>query len=612
MGEELTASKDGIADADGLTGATFAWRWLSNDGVTETEIGGATQATYTPVAADVGKTLRVQVTFTDDGETEETLVSEGTAAVAATVPRAPVNLSVAAPEGREGELAVSWTAPESDGGAVVTGYRVQWKSGTEDYDGSASSTRQAETDAAMLSHTIAGLDNGIEHTVRVLAVNGAGDGAAAEAAATPRDRVAPTLSDATVDGASLTLTFGEALDESSVPAAGAFSVTVEGVARTVDGILIAGSTVTLTLASAVAHGETATVRYTVPSGSDASPLRDAAGNAAAAFSGEPVTSETPAAEASVPGMPRNLEVTVSAQYPEKLLVSWAVPSSDGGSLITGYKIQYKLSEGATFDHEVAVSSSLTGLPTGLPRSVAQVANGSGREHTVRVVATNAVGDGPPSAEDTATPLTPVGHLRAFIEKDIVGTYGAANPWVRKAWEYMSGPGFRLSVANPTIPGGLGQLTANGMVTSSCSQGSGYLMSCRTTGMVIHPDASTSARVIVHEMAHVYTNNNGLAANPAPLGVAHVYLDRLRLAAPGNAWCRSNELAADLLTISVLPDVRTTYWHSCNRDNAARQQAAMAVVRRALRGRMPAWFGTTYGSSDPGSRTVLVTRQGHAQ
>ena len=56
-----------------------------------------------------------------------------------------------------------------------------------------------------------------------------------------------------------TLTFGEALDEDSAPAASAFTVTVAENARTVDAVSVSGSAVTLTLASAVASGETVTV-----------------------------------------------------------------------------------------------------------------------------------------------------------------------------------------------------------------------------------------------------------------------------------------------------------------------------------------------------------------
>ena len=147
--------------------------------------------------------------------------------------------------------------------------------------------------------------------------------------------------------------------------------------------------------------------------------------------------EAPGVEANLPGAPRNLEVTVSRQEAEKLFVSWQAPASDGGSPITGYKIQYKLSDEETFDHEVAVSLDLSALP----HKVTQVNNGSGREHTVRVVATNTAGDGPPSEEITATPLTLTGHLRAFIKKDIVERYGAAHPWLRKTWGAYESAGF---------------------------------------------------------------------------------------------------------------------------------------------------------------------------
>ena len=53
---------------------------------------------------------------------------------------------------------------------------------------------------------------------------------------TDADDAAPALAGATVDGATLTLTFGEALDEDSVPAASAVTVTVGGTARTVDAV----------------------------------------------------------------------------------------------------------------------------------------------------------------------------------------------------------------------------------------------------------------------------------------------------------------------------------------------------------------------------------------
>ena len=74
VGETLTAGIGDIADTDGLP-ATFpddyTFEWLRRDGGTDSPITGATASTYTPVAADVGKTVKVKVDFTDDGGTGE-------------------------------------------------------------------------------------------------------------------------------------------------------------------------------------------------------------------------------------------------------------------------------------------------------------------------------------------------------------------------------------------------------------------------------------------------------------------------------------------------------------------------------------------------------------
>ena len=77
MGETLTASTSGISDSDGLTNASFTYQWLADD----TAISGATTSTYTPVAGDAGKAIKVAVSFTDDAGNAETLTSAATTAV---------------------------------------------------------------------------------------------------------------------------------------------------------------------------------------------------------------------------------------------------------------------------------------------------------------------------------------------------------------------------------------------------------------------------------------------------------------------------------------------------------------------------------------------------
>ena len=79
VGETLTASTTGITDSDGLTNATFTYQWLAEDAA----ISGATGSTYMLVAADVGKAIKVQVSFSDDADNAESLTSAATAAVTA-------------------------------------------------------------------------------------------------------------------------------------------------------------------------------------------------------------------------------------------------------------------------------------------------------------------------------------------------------------------------------------------------------------------------------------------------------------------------------------------------------------------------------------------------
>ena len=79
VGETLTADTSGISDDDGLKNATFSYQWLADDA----DIPGATGSTYTLVAADADKAIKVRVTFTDDTGNKETRSS-----AAMTVPSA--------------------------------------------------------------------------------------------------------------------------------------------------------------------------------------------------------------------------------------------------------------------------------------------------------------------------------------------------------------------------------------------------------------------------------------------------------------------------------------------------------------------------------------------
>ena len=72
-----SASRTGIGDVDGLSAneSDYAYQWVRVDGGTSTDITGATSRTYEVAAADEGKKLKVEVSYTDDGGTPEEVAS---------------------------------------------------------------------------------------------------------------------------------------------------------------------------------------------------------------------------------------------------------------------------------------------------------------------------------------------------------------------------------------------------------------------------------------------------------------------------------------------------------------------------------------------------------
>ena len=113
------------------------------------------------------------------------------------------------------------------------------------------------------------------------------------------DPDAPVWASASVNGASLVLTYTDAsdLDAVNVAGAGAFAVVAGGVANTVTGVVVNGpaKTVTLTLTTPVGFAEVVTVAYTDPTaGNDTNAIQDIQGNDAPSLGVTTVTSVWPA------------------------------------------------------------------------------------------------------------------------------------------------------------------------------------------------------------------------------------------------------------------------------------------------------------------------------
>ena len=146
------------------------------------------------------------------------------------------------------------------------------------------------------------------------------------------DGVRPAFVSAAVDGVSLTLTCGEALDGGSTPASGDFTVTVDGAARTVNGVDVDGSTVTLTLSPAVEHGDTG-IRVSYSPGTN--PIRDAVGNEARSLSNRSVTNTTDAPNTAPEITTRG---PLSVRENQALVRRLQARDTDPGDEVTGWDI----------------------------------------------------------------------------------------------------------------------------------------------------------------------------------------------------------------------------------------------------------------------------------
>ncbi|MCW8205074.1 hypothetical protein D8B27_20415, partial [Verminephrobacter aporrectodeae subsp. tuberculatae] len=140
-----------------------------------------------------------------------------------------------------------------------------------------------------------------------------------------------------VSGDQLVLSFSDTgnldADPTHKPANGAFTVLVNGVANAVTHVSVEAQakTVTLTLSTAVSHGQTVTVAYADPTtGNDTNAIQDAAGNDAASFAATAVTNNTPAPPDTTPPVIHTARVTS-----DQLVLTYTEANSLNAAALTG-------------------------------------------------------------------------------------------------------------------------------------------------------------------------------------------------------------------------------------------------------------------------------------
>ena len=307
----------------------------------------------------------------------------------ATAPDAPSNLE-ATPG--DGSVTLRWTASAHDGGSAVTSHQYRRKT-TGAFGAWQDILESAPRDGVnATSYTVTRLTNGTAYTFEVQARNAEGEsGPSNQASATPMDTTAPMLMSATTTALALALIYDEDLDADSEPGPSAFTVTVDGASRTVNGVAVGDTKVLLTLAPAVRAGETVTVSYTVPANN---PLRDEASNPAASFGDHPVTNEVPA---TVPDAPSSLEATPGDG---SVTLRWTASAHDGGSEVTGHQYRRKTTGGFGAWQDIELSAPGEANATSYP--VTSLMNDTA--YTFEVQARNAEGDSGPSNQASATPV----------------------------------------------------------------------------------------------------------------------------------------------------------------------------------------------------------------
>jgi titin len=382
----LPGAPTGVAGVDHDRSVALSWTAPASTGgspitgyrVTPSQ-GGTTLASIATGSSGAsftvtGLTNGTAYTFTVAAITSVGTGPDSTASAAVTpvaLPGAPTGVSGTA---GNASVALSWSAPSTDGGSAITRYRIT------PYIGTTAQTA-VQTTTAATSFTVTGLTNGTAYTFTVAAVNGVGTGpdSAASSAATPATTPgAPTGVAGTSGNASVALTWTAPANTGGSAITG-YQVTprIAGVAQTP---VLTGSNATSFTVTGLTNG--AAYTFVVAA-------INAAGTGANSSASASIT------PATVPGAPTNVAGT-SANASVRL--TWTAPASNGGRAITRYRITPYI--GGTAQTPVqTTSTSTTFTVTGLT---------NGTAYTFTVAATNAVGTGADSTPSAAvTPLVPV-------------------------------------------------------------------------------------------------------------------------------------------------------------------------------------------------------------
>ena len=334
QGANINLSWTAPSDDGGAAIQNYKIEKSDDGGTTWTDLvanTGNTNVTYTDNTVSAGGTRHYRVSARNSaGTSQPSNVANATRA--ATAPGRPTGLTATAHSTTQ--INLSWTAPSDDGGAAITGYRIE-----ESNNGSTWSELVANTSST--SHSVAGLSAGSTRYYRVYASNSAGESSASDVASAttwdvpsaPRSLRARPIGQTQID-----LQWSAPADTGGVPIAGyQIEVSSDGSSWTVQ--------VEDTLARSYSH-------VNLTSGSTWYYRVSARNQVGMGPTSTPVRATTAAGRPSAP-----VDLIATPAGRTRIDLDWDPPAYDGGSPVTGYRIEVSVNGGGTWDIEVGNTES---------------------------------------------------------------------------------------------------------------------------------------------------------------------------------------------------------------------------------------------------------------
>jgi uncharacterized repeat protein (TIGR02059 family) len=250
----------------------------------------------------------------------------------------------------------------------------------------------------------------------------------------------------------LTLSYDEALDVNSVPAAGDFTVRVNGVPVTVLPFVdVTDKNVVLTLGNVISSGSTVVIDYKPGT----KPIQDASGNKADALVLQPVTVVPPTLAA-----PANVQVALEPGAKAK--ITW-----DAANLAEKYRVEVSVN-GGNFVPVTVITKDVSGnLGTSF-----EYAGNDGQSVSFKIVAVDSKGNEAASAATSAVTLDGKAPelVSAVVDGDqLVLTYNEALDEKSKPATNVftiNGSSISISVSSVAVSGDKVTLTLSGAVSSA--------------------------------------------------------------------------------------------------------------------------------------------------